>query len=368
MRLTSRLLRVLIPLVITVSIGAFVALRYVRSSDELHYEVITVRKGDLTQQVLAAGTLNPLVTLEIGTQVSGTVKELFVDNNSPVKKGQLLALIDPEILEAQAVQAEANLALEKALQEKLDVQFKEDELNLRNIRALFEAGANVAKRDLDASETSYNLTRAQQKAQEARIAQCEGAINVAKISLARARIISPIDGVVLSRNIEPEQIVVEGSRSPLFVVSSTIKKMKLEINISEADISHLQVGQEVSFTVDAYPDRRFIGKVKEIRLGPLIQQNVVYYGVVANIDNAALLLRPGMTADVRITTAYHKDALLIPLTVVKQKDDRKYVEVLEGKQRKQKEVTTGLKNGNGLVQVLSGLQEGEKLVLSPVAK
>jgi HlyD family secretion protein len=162
MRVTSRLLRALIPLVIAVSIGAFVGYRYVRSSGEPRYEVTAVRKGDLTQQVMATGTLNPLVTLEIGTQVSGTVKELYVDNNSPVKKGQLLALIDPEILEAQLVQAEANLALEKALLEKIDAQFKEDDLNLKNANALLEGGANVSKSDLDAAETAYNLTRAQQ--------------------------------------------------------------------------------------------------------------------------------------------------------------------------------------------------------------
>ncbi len=362
MRLTNRLLRVLIPLAILFAIGALVAYRYARRADRPRYEVIAVRKGDLTQQVLATGTLRAQLTLEIGTRVSGAVKEVYVDNNSPVQKGQLLASIDPGILEAQLVQAEANLALEKALLERIDVQFKEDELNLKRMKTLFEANANVAKSDLDAAETSYNLTRAQQKAQAARIAQCEGAISVAKISLSYTKILSPIDGVVLSRNAEPAQIVAEGSRSPLFVVSSTLKKMKLEMNISEADISQLQVGQEVSFSVDAYPDGRFSGKVKEIRLGPLIQQNVVYYGVAADIDNAALLLKPGMTADVRIHTVFHKDALLIPESVVKREGDKEYVEVLEGKEISQKEVTTGLKNDNGLLEVLSGLQEGERIV------
>jgi len=144
--------------------------------------------------------------------------------------------------------------------------------------------------------------------------------------------------------------------------------MKLDMNISEADIGSLKVGQDVSFTVDAYPDKRFNGKVKEIRLGPILKQNVVYYGVVANIDNAELLLRPGMTADVWINTAYHKNALLVPVKVLKRKDDRKYVDVLEGKELKRKEVTTGMKSEDGFLEVLSGLEEGERVVLSSMEK
>jgi len=369
MRSIGRLLRVLIPVVLLVSIGLFVASRFLRGPEAPRYEVMSVRRSDLVRQVLASGIVNPLHTLEIGTQVSGPVKELYADANSPVRKGQLLALIDPEALESQLLQAEANLALENALLLRTDVQLRQDEINLDKVKVLFEGGANVAQSDLEAAETSLNLTRAQRKAQEARVAQCEAALRAARYNLAHTGIRSPIDGVVLSRNVEVEQNVGGNSRTAvLFVLSSPLARMKLDTTISEADIGLLKVGQDVSFTVDAYPDRVFSGKIGKIDLGPTIKQNVVYYAVVANIDNTELLLRPGMTADVRIQTASRKGALVVPFFLVKQQDQMRYIEVLDGKEVRRKKVTTGLKGGDGLVEVLSGLQEGEKLALPPERK
>lgn len=369
MRSIGRLLRVLVPVVALVSVGLYVASRSLQGSGTPRYEVVPVRRGDLVRQVLASGIVNPLQTLEIGTQVSGTVKELYADNNSPVRKGQLLAVIDPEALESQLLQAEANLALENALLERTDVQLRQDEINLNKVKVLFEGGANVAQSDLEAAETSLNLTRAQRKAQEARVAQCGAARQAAQDNLAHARILSPIDGVVLSRDVEVEQNVGGNSRaSVLFVLSSALTRMKLDTTISEADIGFLKVGQDVTFAVDAYPDKVFRGNISKIDLGPTIKQNVVYYAVAANIDNAELLLRPGMTADVRIQTASRKDALVVPFFLVRQQDQTRYVEVLDAKEVRKKKVTTGLKGGDGLVEVLSGLREGEKLVLPPKRK
>lgn len=370
----------------------FIFYRYIRTTGELPYELITIQKGNLVQKVLATGTINPVVTVQIGSQASGTIKEIYVDYNSRVKKGQLLALIDPDAFKAQLTQAEASLdsakanfvrqeatlLYSKALLEKSDVQLKEAKLHVERIRELFNKGL-APRIELDSAEASYDTAVAQKKAQEAQynaelqavnvakaqVTQWEGAVKLAKVNLEHAKIKSPIDGIVISRNVDFGQTVITGFQAlTLFIIADDLTKMEVNTSVSEANIGNVKLNQEVIFKVDAYPERIFSGKVKEIRMSPNIEQKVVTYSVITSVDNKEMLLRPGMTADVWIKTASKEDVILIPAAAVKEKEGKKYVEVLEGKEIKKRGVEAGLKGTDGFIEILSGLNEGEKVVIS----
>lgn len=377
---------------VLILIAGFIVYHYVHTSGDLPFDMTVVKRGTLIQEVSASGSVNAIVTVQVRSQVSGAIKEIYVDYNNPVKKGQILAFIDPDAFLAQLSQAQANLntakanharqetslLYSKALLEKADVQLKEVGLNLKRAGELFNKGL-VSRSQLDEAEASYDTAHAQKKAQEAQyqselralnaskaqIAQWEGAVNLAKVNLEYTKIKSPIDGIVLSRNIEVGQTISSSPQTEiLFVVAKDLAKMEVNTNVSEADIGNIKKGQEVAFKVDAYPDKVFSGRVKEIRMAPNIEQKIVTYGVITGVDNEELLLRPGMTADVWIRTASREDVLLIPAITVKEEDGKRYVEVMEGRGIKKRDVKTGLKGTDGLIEILSGLNEGEKVVLS----
>lgn len=374
--------------------GAFITYRSLHPANNIPYTLAKVKKGALVQKVLATGTINPEVTVQIGSQVSGTVKEIYVDNNSPIKRGQLLAIIDPDAFQAQLAQAvasldsakatlarqEANLLYSKALLEKADVQLNEAETNLNRMRKLFNEGA-ISKSQLESTETSFSSARAEKKAQEAlynaelqalkaaqaQIAQSNGALALAKVNISRTEIRSPINGIVISRNVDIGQTVAASLQSPiLFVITKDLSRMEITTNVSEADIGNVKTSNEVTFRVDAYPGRIFFSKVKEIYMAPTIVQNAVYYSVVASVDNKEMLLRPGMRGDVWIETVHKENVLLIPSITVKEKGNEEYVEVWERGKVKQKEVKTGLKGTDGVIEILSGLDESENLIVSRV--
>ncbi len=364
MSLNSTKETVVTVMLMIILLSGFIFNSCTNSTNNLPYETAIVKRGNIVKEVSATGIINAEISVQVGSQVSGIVKEIYVENNSVIKKGQLLALIGAQIFEAQLMQAQANLEAAKALLEKTDIQLKEAELRLNRIKELFER-RSVSRSDLDAAEASYNSLNAQKKAQIGRVAQSEGALKTAKVNFDHTRLISPIDGIVLSRNIEIGQVVTAALQpSTLFVIASNLRIMQIVINVSEADIGNIKVGQEITFTVDAYPDKTFAGKVKKIYMGPNIKQNIVYYNVIASVDNTELLLRPGMSSDVRIKTAHRENVLLIPAITVKQNDSTKYVEVWEANKIMRKNVTTGLKGGDRFIEVLAGLNEGEKVVVS----
>lgn len=377
---------------IIVLAAVIITYQYIRSANGLPYDFAVVKRGNLVHEVTPTGVINPVVSVQVGSQVSGTIKELYVDYNSPVKKGQLIALIDPAAFKAQLEQAEANLnaaranrsqreaglLYSKALMEKAEAQYKEEELNYTRVKNLFPEGY-VSKSQFDASEAAFDTAAAQRRAQEAQyradsealnaaraqVAQLEGAVNFARVNLEYTNITSPINGVVISRNVDVGQTVAATLQAPtLFVIAEDLTKMQVKSNVSEADIGDMRVGQGVTFTVDAYPDRVFKGTVKEVRMSPDVVQNVVTYGVITWVDNIDLLLRPGMTADVRIKTARKENVLMLPAAAVKEKEGKKHVEVLEGKEVRKKEVTTGMRSSDGFIEITSGLKEGEKAVVA----
>jgi HlyD family secretion protein len=332
------------------------------------YRTEIVSRGDIQAAVTATGTVNAVTTVLVGTQVSGTIKNIYADFNSPVKKGQLIAQIDPEMLEAQAGQARANL-------EKTDAQERDAERTLKRNRELFSRNL-IARSELDTAETNFESARAQQE-------QARAALKVADTNLRYTRIISPVDGVVISRNVDVGQTVAASFQTPtLFTIAQDLTKMQIDTNVAEADIGSVKVGQEAEFTVDAYPDSTFKGKAWQIRRAPITVQNVVTYDVVIQVPNRDLRLMPGMTANVSIVIATKKDALKIPNGALRFRPSERRPEkastsaerkgpavwVLEKGTPKRVAITPGISDGN-YTEVLSGeLKEGQEVIVEALTK
>lgn len=344
---------------------AVVLIAYCRtnSDDQSRYEFVTVQRGHLVKSILSTGTINPITTVPVGSQLPGKIEKIYVDYNSLVHKGMLLALIEPRMIKAQLAEAEANLAGAKAQVEKTEVELKESEHQFIRKRNLFKA-EGISRSDLDVAETAYYSLCAEKKTQEARVAQFEGAVRAASISLEHTRITSPIDGVVLSRNIEVGQLVAADAHpQDLFDIATDLSQLKIAIDVSEADVGSVEIGQVLFFHVDAYPGRTFSGKVGEIHIGPSIKQNTVYYTVMGYVDNTGLPLRPGMTADVWIQTASKEGVLTIPALAVSEQNANYYVTTLDGNEVRKREIRIGIKGEGGVTEVLSGLGEGERIIL-----
>lgn len=300
----------LLILLIALGAGFFFFLRYDKNGPKFITEKIT--RGDIKSTVMATGTVNAVTTVQVGTQVSGTIKELFVDYNSPVKKGQILAQIDPAIFEAQVGQAKANLMSAKANLEKAQVTLHDTKTTWERNKILY-AKNFIAKSDLDTAETNHLSAQAQIKVAEAQIQQNQAALDSASINLKYSRILSPVNGIVISRNVDIGQTVAASFQTPtLFTIAQDLTKMQIDTSVDEADIGRVSAGQSVTFTVDAYPELTFPGKVSVVRNAPITVSNVVTYNAVITVDNNDLKLKPGMTANVSIETAAASGVLRIP--------------------------------------------------------
>lgn len=294
-------------IVITVVIAGgywFIAKRKTTKKAQ-QYTTVKVERGDIVKTVSATGTLNPTTLVQVGSQVSGRIKEISVDYNSQVKKGQVLAQIDQASFEAQTVQAEASLTRAK-------VTVDDAKRTLTRVSTLFDKQL-VAQSDKDTAQTSYDLAVASYK-------QAEANLNQMKTNLEYTTIKSPIEGVVISRNIDVGQTVAASFQSPtIFTIANDLRRMQINAAVDEADIGNIVEGQTVNFTVDAYPDDRFRGRVSQIRFSPNTVQNVVTYDVIISVFNPELKLRPGMTANVTIRTAEKYDILKISNSALRYK-------------------------------------------------
>ncbi len=269
------------------------------------YRSQAVEKGDISQTVSANGTINPVTLVSVGTQVSGTVKKLYVDFNSKVKKGQILLELDDSLLAAQLRQSEANVQNAQASLELATA-------NEKRTRDLF-ALEYVAQQDLDTAIQA-------KKSAEAQLLSARAQLGKDRANLSYSVIRSPVSGVVVDREVDVGQTVAASLQTPtLFKIAQDLSKMQIDSNFAEADIGSIRVGQPVRFTVDAFADRHFKGEVKQIRLNPTTVSNVVTYDVVVNVDNPEQILLPGMTAYVNITVAERKDALLVPNAALRYK-------------------------------------------------
>ena len=265
------------------------------SSSASNYQTATVTRGPITQLVTATGTLNPVVNVQVGSQVSGNIQKLFADFNSEVKAGQTVAQIDPALFQAAVTQAEGDLATAQAALELA-------KLNATRTETLFKQ-KNSSQQDLDQATAALHQAEGNVKIKQ-------GALDKAKADLDHCTITSPIDGVVISRNVDVGQTVAASLQAPvIFAIANDLTKMQIDSNVAEADIGAVSVDQDVDFTVDAFPTRTFHGKVVQVRNAPITVQNVVTYDTVIGVSNPDLKLKPGMTANVSIIIA-HKDNVL----------------------------------------------------------
>ena len=283
-----------------------------RNSKTPPFKTAQVERGDINQSVSATGNLNAVTTVQVGSQVSGTIRKIFVDFNSPVKKGQPIAEIDTSLFRASVVQAQGGLDSAKANLDKAKVTAANSLRTLQRNKELLKDGF-VAQADVDNAQTDYDSAVSQVRAAEALVDQAKGALSVATTNLGYTTIYSPVNGTVVSRNVDVGQTVGASFQTPtLFTIAQDLTKMQIDTNVDEADIGNTKEGQTANFTVDAYPEKTFTGKVSQVRNSPIITQNVVTYDVVIAVDNKEMLLKPGMTANVAILTRTAKDAIKIP--------------------------------------------------------
>jgi HlyD family secretion protein len=262
------------------------------------YEYAAVTRGDIQEHVTASGSLSALVSVDVGSQVSGKITHLYVDFNSPVRKGQLVAEIDPTVYEAQLQQAQGDLASARA-----DVTLKGQNLQRKKVLVPLKAASQ-----LDLDQATAELAQAQ-----ATITIKEAALHSAQANLGYCKITAPVDGIVISRKVDEGQTVIAAMSTPvLFTVAQDITKMNITADISEADIGQVKVGQDVEFGVDAFPNEVFHGKVSQVRKSPTTTQNVVTYQTIIAVANPEQKLFPGMTADVSILVLERDNVLKIP--------------------------------------------------------
>jgi HlyD family secretion protein len=301
------------------------------------FRTVKVERGEISSTVTATGTINPVITVLVGSQISGTIKALYADFNSRVKEGEVIAQIDPAIFESQVDQAKATVATEQANVANAQANLQNIQANLvkaevsvsdakktldRNLQlmkmtAIAQAALDTSQANYDsalaqreASKAQLNVGRSQIESAKAQLERARAALKMAETNLRYATIRSPVNGVVISRNVDVGQTVAASLQAPtLFTIAKDLTQMQVDTNFSEADIGRIENGQEGTFTVDAYPERTFRGRVSEIRNAPTIIQNVVTYDVVIQVDNKDLKLKPGMTANVSVMIA-HKEGVL----------------------------------------------------------
>jgi HlyD family secretion protein len=290
-------------------------LRASRPEPGAQYQMDTVERGTLTVTITATGELKSLTQVNIGTEISGIVESVNVDFNSPVRVGQILAQVNTEKIEAQAAQARAALLSTEAKRLQSQATFKEAQAELAKLEHVRElSGGRVPSRqEIDSQEATVKRAEAEEAVSAAQVTQSRASLAAIETDIRKAVIRSPIDGIVLDRQVDPGQTVAASFQTPtLFTLAEDLTRMKLIIDVDEADIGTVRVGQHAIFRVDAYPDRMFESKVKEVRSTPKTSNGVVTYQTVLSVDNSERLLQPGMTATAEITVTQVRDATLVP--------------------------------------------------------
>lgn len=301
---------------IVASVGGYY---YTRPGPEPKVSTAQVSRGDITEAVAATGTLDAVTAVTVGSQVGGIIQELGagIDFNSIVKKGQVLLRINPDAINTQIEQAQATLVQRQADLERNKVTVEDANVKLKRARELFTRQL-CTQADLDTAEVTVKSAVASQKSSEAALTQAQANLNAQEVNLAHTIIMSPIDGIVVQRSVDVGQTVQANYQSPtLFIVAADLTKMKCTANIDESDVGKIRPGQNVRFRIDAYPTDTFTGKVIQVRLQPIVVQNVVTYGTVIEVPNLELKLKPGMTANVQIEIAKKTDVVRVPNTAIR---------------------------------------------------
>jgi HlyD family secretion protein len=376
-------------LILLIVLGLCYYFFFFNKNKEITWRTMPIKKGKISIIVKATGTMNADTTINVGTQVTGTIWKLYADWNTVVKKGQLIAVLDTAFLHATKLDALASLAKANAVLDKTKRDFD------RNKKLLDEKVV---------SQSDYEISLAAWESAKADVASAKAQLNHSLISLQYAVIRAPVDGVVIARSVELGQTVVSSFNSPtLFTIANDLTKMQAQANVDEADIGQCKVGQPVSFTVDAYPEEIFKGSIAQIRLQPVMVQNVVNYIVIIEVPNPDMKLKPGLTANLNIKVQEHKDILKVPANALRftpqaniiaklknvpdsikvmlkrasiqsevddsdisSKNKSAIIWILKGKDIEPVKVRLGLSDGN-FTEVTGNLKEGDEIVLGQVS-
>lgn len=360
--------RYLIPAAI--AIIALISIAVVTTAGkQVKYDTQNIERCTITQFVEASGTINPVNTVSVGSTVSGLIKEIYVDFNSQVKKGQILAQIDPATFEAAVQQNQAQINNARANVSKLQAVADYDKQMYIRYKNLY-AKNFVAKSELDQMYSTYMSDLAQIRAAQAQINQYQATLRTAQTNLGYTRIIAPVDGTVISREIDLGQPVAASFQAPeLFTIAQDLTKMQIEVNVSEADIGKVKEGQDVIYTLDGYPDSEFSGKVTQVRISPTTVSNVVTYSVIVGVDNEDLKLKPGMTANVSIITEKSENVLCVPNIALKftpNTDGQKYknqgIWIMHDRKPQRVDIKPGASDDTSTEVISDALSEGTKVI------
>lgn len=344
-------------------------------SKQVKYQTRHVKRCTITQVVEASGTINPVNTVSVGSTVSGLIKEIYVDYNDVVKKGQILAQIDPANFEATVQQNQAQINNAQANVARLQAIADFDRQQYIRYKNLY-AKNFVAKSELDEKYSTYKSDVAQINAAKAQISQYQASLRTAMTNLGYTKIIAPVDGTVISREIDLGSPVAASFQAPeLFTIAQDLTNMQIEVSVSEADIGKVEEGQDVTYTIDGYPDQNFKGKVTQVRLSPTTESNVVTYTVIVDVNNEDLKLKPGMTANVSIITDRSENVLCVPNMALKFTPDingPKYknqgIWILEKGKPKRIEIKTGANNDSNTEIISDKINEDTQVIMSIKSK
>jgi HlyD family secretion protein len=337
----------------------------------IQYKTTLVERGPITAIVTATGTVNPVISVQVGSQVSGKVSQLFADFNSPVTKGQVLAQIDQKSFKARLSQARAAVKSAKGNLAKADVSATQRKREFDRMAAL-RPQAFVSQADVDLAETNYRDAAANVEVLQAQLDQAQAALASAELDLGYTTIYSPVDGIVVSRNVDVGQTLAAAFQTPiLFVIAQDLTQMQVNANVSESDIGGVKEGTEANFRVDAYPKQFFEGVVTQVRNAPISIQNVVTYDVVITVSNPELKLKPGMTANVTIVTSRKEHPLRVPNGSLRFRMpnvplDKKATRVWvldSDNQPRQVDVTTGIADSLSTEIAEGVLKEGDRVIV-----
>src|ERR1700678_3323626 len=346
--------------------------------------IVTARvtEGPIVRSVTATGTVNPVITVQLGTYVSGPIIAIYKDYNAPVAKGQLIAKIDPSTYQVTVDIARATLAnsIAQLGKDQADLDYKK--VTYQRDSELFKVDA-VSKDTLDSAYSAWQMDVAQVKLDKANIQQQTANVHAAEVNLNYTNIVSPADGTVVSRNVDVGQTVAASFQTPtLFLIAKDLTKMQVDSNVSESDIGYVKEGQKATFRVDAFPDRDFDGVVSQVRQAPITVQNVVTYDVVVSVENPELLLKPGMTANVNVITASKPKVIRVPIDALRFSPPgqppadsaaidgapgaQTRVWVLEDRKVTPVTITTGLSDGTWVEVADGDVQAGDRVVTDEV--
>ncbi len=283
----------------------------------VRYVTAAVDRGDIVEAVGATGALQAVTSVQVGSQVSGTIQSLGADFNTVVKKGQVIARLDPSTFQARLGQAQANLAAARANVDKARADLSDNQQKFKRAQEL-AAEQLLAQSDLDSARAAFESSQASLKAAQASVTQSQASVNQAQLDLDHTIIATPIDGVVVNRSVDVGQTVAASLQAPtLFIIANDLSHMQVNATVDEADVGRVQEGQEVAFHVDAHPDQTFVGRVQQVRLQPQTVQNVVSYNTLIAVDNVAGELLPGMTATVSIIARKASNQLRVPASALR---------------------------------------------------